>query len=190
MALVSLEEFYTNAPSDIADKDKIQNNEHLQRLARLEYEKLQREEQSDDLNTLKHEKEALQSHISKKQENLSNLKPQLSTILQATEPVQKLLDMPLNEERDQMDKAKYLPRPLFVLFSETRAYGKACDSDIHVSIDGDIEETKADFDSKLAKRLSTTGDNHEADDEEEPKEEEEDENDSKKKKKKSTSSKS
>ena len=72
MALVSLEEFYTNAPSDIADKDKIQNNEHLQRLARLEYEKLQREEQSDDLNTLKHEKEALQSHISKKQENREN----------------------------------------------------------------------------------------------------------------------
>ena len=59
-----------------------------------------------------------------------------------------------------------------------------------MSIDGDIEEAKADFDSKLAKRLSTTGDNHEADDEEEPKEEEEDENDSKKKKKKSTSSKS
>ena len=126
MTLVSLEEFYAKAPSDIADKNKIQNNEHLQRLARLEYEKLQREEQSDDLNTLKHEKEALESHISKKQENLSNLKPQLSTILQATEPVQKLLNMPLNEERDQMDKAKYLPRPLFVLFSETRAYGKAC----------------------------------------------------------------
>ena len=124
--LVSLDKFYKDAPEEIADEDKIGGNEHLERLARLEYEKLQREEQSEQLKTFEHEKEALESHISKKQENLSNLKPQLSTILQATEPVQKLLKMPLNEERDQMEKAKYLPRPLFVMFSETRAYGQAC----------------------------------------------------------------
>ena len=65
------------------------------------------------------------------------------------------------------------------------------DSDIKVSIEGDLEEAKADFDSKLAKRLSTTGDavNQDEDDEEPKEEEEEDgENDSKKKKTSSTSS--
>ena len=53
-----------------------------------------------------------------------------------------------------------------------------------------MEEAKADFDAKLAKRLATTGDNIEnVDDEEEVKEEEE-EDDTKKKKKKSSQSKS
>ena len=57
---------------------------------------------------------------------MSNLKPQLATILSATEPVQTFLNMPFNEKRDQLELAKYLPAPLFTLFSETRAYSQAC----------------------------------------------------------------
>ena len=34
--------------------------------------------------------------------------------------------MPFNEKRDQLELAKYLPAPLFTLFSETRAYSQAC----------------------------------------------------------------
>ena len=60
-----------------------------------------------------------------------------------------------------------------------------------MSIEGDLEEAKADFDSKLSKRLSTTGDaaNHhlDEDDDLEPKEEEEEDGDDSKKKKKKKS---
>ena len=59
-----------------------------------------------------------------------------------------------------------------------------------MNIEGDLEEAKADFDSKLAKRLSTTGDatNHQDEDDDlEPKEEEEEDGDDSKKKKKKTS---
>ena len=60
-----------------------------------------------------------------------------------------------------------------------------------MSIEGDLEEAKADFDSKLSKRLSTTGDaaNHhlDEDDDLEPKEEEEEDGDDSKKKKKKAS---
>ena len=34
--------------------------------------------------------------------------------------------MPFNHEKDQLELAKYLPAPLFTLFSETRAYSQAC----------------------------------------------------------------
>lgn len=180
--LVPLEQFYKEAPEDVSKKDKTKSNEHLQRLARLQYEKLQREKQSEEFKKLEEEKDALESHINKKCEKLANLTPQLSAILTAAKPVQEFLEMPLNEDRDQLQLAKYLPGPLFVLFSETRAFSQACDPYIGVKITGDLEEAKAEFASNLRKRMATTGDN--VNDEDEDKDEE-DEEDSKKKKKKS-----
>ena len=57
---------------------------------------------------------------------MAGLKPQLAAILERTKSVQEYLDMPLDEERDQLAMARHLPPPLFVLFSEMRAYGHAC----------------------------------------------------------------
>ena len=48
LTLVSLEEFYDNAPEEVQDKEKTKGNEHLQRLARLQYENLQRREQFEE----------------------------------------------------------------------------------------------------------------------------------------------
>jgi len=186
--LVSEQEFYEKAPEEVSNIEKTLNDEHLKRLARLEYEKLQREEQSQELKTVENERNALENHIDKKRENLSNLKPQLATILSATEPVQTFLNMPFNEKRDQLELAKYLPAPLFTLFSETRAYSQACDPDVTVKIEGDLDDAKAEFSSNLRKRMAATGDTLEDDDEEAK--EDEDEEDSKKKKKKAGISKS
>ena len=124
--LVSEQEFYEKAPEEVSCVEKTLNDEHLKRLARLEYEKLQREQQNEELKKVEGEKEALESHIDKKRESLANLKPQLATILSATESVQTFLNMPLNHQRDQLELAKYLPPALFILFSETRAYSQAC----------------------------------------------------------------
>ena len=124
--LVSLNEFYGNAPTEISVPSETRTNSHKQRLARLEYEKRQREGQRQQIRKLELEEQALESHIAKKRHSLDSLKPQLTTILTATEPVQKFLNMPINRERDQLELAKYLPPPLFVVFSETRAYAQAC----------------------------------------------------------------
>lgn len=188
MDLVPLEEFFENAPSEISDKEKTEGNEHLLRLARLEYENLQRQKQREELKKLEETKAGLDSHIQKKRENLANLKPQLAAILEASKPVQKFLNMPLSDEHDQRELSQFLPGPLFVLFSETRAYGQACDPDLTVRIEGDLEEAKAEFSSNLRKRLATTGDSAQDEEEEEAKDEDE-EDDSKKKKKKSGASK-
>ena len=132
---------------------------YFYRLARLEYEKLQREKQNEEFQKLENEKEALENHINKKRENLANLKPQLSNILKATEPVQNFLKMPLNQEKNQLELAKFLPNPLFVVFSEIRAFAQACDQNVQVEIEGDLEEAKAEFAANLRKRMATTGDN-------------------------------
>ena len=141
--LVTVEEFYENAPPEIARKDKTVNNEHEQRLARLEYENLQRKEMSKEHDRLEKEKQQFEAQILERKTKLASLKPQLAAILEQTKPVQDYLQMPLNEERDQHNLAKYLPSPLFVLFSEMRAYGAACDKLLHVVVKGDIEEAKS-----------------------------------------------
>ena len=79
--LVPEREFYENAPEEISCKEKTLGDEHLKHLARLEYEKLQREEQSQELEKIEGERDALESHINKKRENLANLNPQLANIL-------------------------------------------------------------------------------------------------------------
>ena len=79
--LVPEKEFYENAPEEVSCKEKTVNDQHQKHLARLEYEKLQREEQSQELKKVEGERDALDSHINKKRENLANLNPQLATIL-------------------------------------------------------------------------------------------------------------
>ena len=141
--LVSVEEFYEKAPPEVSKKEKTLNNEHEQRLARLEYENLQRKEMSEDYDRLEKEKHQFEAEILERKTKLASLKPQLAAILEKTKPVQDYLEMPLDEERDQSNLAKYLPYPLFVLFVEMRAYGAVCDKLITVVIKGDIEEAKS-----------------------------------------------
>ena len=127
-ALVSVQEFYQEAPSDVSKPEKTQGNEHELRLARLEYENLQRKEMSQEHNRLEKDMQHLEAQIRERKTNLLNLKPQLAAILEKTKPVQDYLKMPLDEEREQLNLAKYLPSPLFVLFSEMRAFAAARDS--------------------------------------------------------------
>ena len=163
MDLVTLEEFYENAPVEISKKDKTEKNEHEQRLARLEYENLQRKQMSDEFNKLEKEKQQFEEQILERKTKLANLKPQLAAILEKSKPVQDYLEMPMNEERDQLNLAKYLPAPLFVLFTEMRAYGAACDKKLRITIKGDIEEAKS---ANAAKRKQAHLDKTEFDDEE------------------------
>ena len=163
MDLVTIEEFYEKAPSEVSRKDQTETNEHEQRLARLEYENLQRKQMSEEYNRLEKEKQQFEAQILERKTKLSNLKPQLAAILEKSKPVQDYLEMPLNEERDQLNLAKYLPAPLFVLFTEMRAYGAACDRMIHVTVKGDVEEAKS---ANAARRKQAHFDKTEIDDEE------------------------
>ena len=57
-------------------------DEHQQRLARLEYENLQRKDMNSEFKDLEKSKEALEKHIKEKREKLASLRPQLAAILE------------------------------------------------------------------------------------------------------------
>jgi len=62
-------------------QDVNRSDPHLQRLARLEFEKLQRQEQTNDLKKREDEKDGLETRIRQKKEQMAKLKPQLQSIL-------------------------------------------------------------------------------------------------------------
>jgi len=149
--MISEEEFLQKAPEEIKQKvdggdpdgeEKNDSREHRLRLARLEFERMQRRQMHETVQKLNGEKRAYHQTIGDKKSGLAGLKPQLAAILDQTRSVQDYLDMPLDEERDQLALSRHLPPPLFVLFSEMRAYGHACDKDLKVEILGELDEAK------------------------------------------------
>jgi len=144
--LVSEQEFQASAPESIKAKvsaaETTPSGEHELRLARLEFENAQRKEMHETLQKLDKEKQGFEKKIKTKTSDLASLKPQLAAILEKTKAVQTYLDMPLDEEREQLNLAKFLPTPLFVLFSEMKAYAHACDAKLGVKVVGVLEEAK------------------------------------------------
>jgi len=185
--LVPVQEFDAEAPQEVKDKvvakgeDDSSSEEHRLRLARLEFEHLQRRQMHESLQKLNAEKRAYQRTILEKKSGLAGLKPQLAAILERTKSVQDYLDMPLDEERDQLALSRHLPHPLFVLFSEMRAYGHACDPKLKVEILGDVDEA-ATFNA--AQRNQADANRTDANEEEDEDEDDMEEMDNTKKKKK------
>ncbi|XP_071743634.1 THO complex subunit 5 homolog [Lepeophtheirus salmonis] len=142
ISLVSIEEFYKDAPTSISNPEKTKNDEHAQRKARLEWEMEQRKNLAEKEKDLKLVRDNVEKLIREKQDKLLNLKPQLQAILEATKPVQEYLKMPYEEERVLLSTSKFLPAPLFVLFSQISAYRRASDKRLKIDIDGDCEEAK------------------------------------------------
>jgi len=153
--MVPEEEFHAKAPQEIKQKvdgsgeeGNVENDDeesarvHRLRLARLEFERVQRMQMHETVQKLNGEERAYGRTIGEKKSGLAGLKPQLAAILEKTRSVQEYLDMPLDDERDQLALSRHLPPPLFVLFSEMRAYGHACDKDLKVEILGELDEAK------------------------------------------------
>ena len=78
--------------------------------------------------------------IKSKEDKLRELGPQLSGILERTVPVQKYLALPLTYRRDQLELARLLPAPLYVMYCQCQAYSEACDHSLSVKVTGDKEE--------------------------------------------------
>ncbi|XP_052233955.1 LOW QUALITY PROTEIN: THO complex subunit 5 homolog [Dreissena polymorpha] len=141
--LVPVEQFYEEAPPDISKPEETQSDAHRQRLARLDWEREQRQQLASQLKTAQKTKEDMESDNKLKQEQLENLQPKLNTILQSTKPVQEYLNMPFDAVREEHAIAAYLPHPLFVLYMQTCAYRDVADTKLLVSLEGDLEKAKA-----------------------------------------------
>uniref|UniRef100_A0A8B9GC74 THO complex 5 n=1 Tax=Amazona collaria TaxID=241587 RepID=A0A8B9GC74_9PSIT len=141
--LVSLEEFYQEAPPEISRPAITLSEPHQQTLARLDWELEQRKRLAEKYKECLTSKEKILKEIEVKKEYLSSLQPRLNSIMQASLPVQEYLFMPFDQAHKQYETARHLPPPLYVLFVQASAYGQACDKKLVVAIEGNVEEAKA-----------------------------------------------
>ncbi|KFU91036.1 THO complex subunit 5 [Chaetura pelagica] len=141
--LVSLEEFYREAPPEISRPAITLSEPHQQTLARLDWELEQRKRLAEKYKECLTSKEKILKEIEVKKEYLSSLQPRLNSIMQASLPVQEYLFMPFDQAHKQYETARHLPPPLYVLFVQASAYGQACDKKLVVAIEGSVEEAKA-----------------------------------------------
>ncbi|KAM9329638.1 THO complex subunit 5 [Gastrophryne carolinensis] len=141
--LVSVEEFYREAPPEISKPDVTSSDVHQQTLARLDWELDQRKRLAEKYKESLASKEKILKEIEVKKEYLNSLQPQLHNIMQASLPVQEYLSMPFDCMHKQYEIARHLPAPLYVLFVQTSAYSQACDKKLVVTIEGSVEQAKA-----------------------------------------------
>ncbi|XP_026304448.1 THO complex subunit 5 homolog [Piliocolobus tephrosceles] len=81
--LVSLEEFYNEAPPDISKAEVTMGDPHQQTLARLDWELEQRKRLAEKYRECLSNKEKILKEIEVKKEYLSSLQPRLNSIMQA-----------------------------------------------------------------------------------------------------------
>ncbi|KAM4808445.1 THO complex subunit 5 isoform 2-T2 [Rhinophrynus dorsalis] len=143
--LVSVEEFYSDAPPEISKPEITTTDPHQQTLARLDWELEQRKRLAEKYKESLASKQKILKEIEIKKEYLSSLQPQLRSIVQASQPVQEYLSMPFDCMHKQYEIARHLPAPLYVLFVQASAYSQACDKKLVVTIEGSVEEARALF---------------------------------------------
>uniref|UniRef100_A0A8C7Q7Z8 THO complex subunit 5 homolog n=1 Tax=Oncorhynchus mykiss TaxID=8022 RepID=A0A8C7Q7Z8_ONCMY len=141
--LVSVDEFYQEAPPEISRTPLTKDDPHQLTLARLDWELEQRKRLAEQYKESLSSKEKIQKGIEVKKEHLSSLQPGLNAIMQASLPVQEYLSMPFEQTQRQTEIARHLPPSLYVLLVQASAYGQACDKSLSVSISGDVDEAKA-----------------------------------------------
>lgn len=162
--LVPVEKFYQDAPAGVSKPDVTKTDKHKQMLARLAWELKTRKELSTKKGEFVQEKKRIESEIEEKSDYLVNLRPRLEQIIKATLPVQEFMGMPIEAERLIFEKAQYLPRPLYVLYIQAKAFKDVCDDGLSVGIEGDVIEAKAEFYSEDVKAdFSDDSDNEQND---------------------------
>ncbi|ELW70177.1 THO complex subunit 5 like protein [Tupaia chinensis] len=141
--LVSLEEFYKEAPPDISKAEITMGDPHQQMLACLEWELEQQKRLAEKYRECLSNKEKILKETEMKKKYLSSLQPCLNSIRQASLPVQEYRFLPFDQAHQQSETARHLPSPLYVLFVQATAYGEACDKMLSVAIEGSVAEAKA-----------------------------------------------
>lgn len=142
MDLISLQQFYQEAPESISRPKETRGNEHQQRLARLQWELEQRRGQTELFEQLTRDKESVGMMINEQEQKFASLNPRINSILEATKPLQEALQLPADANKEHHRISRLLPSPLYTLWVQARAYGEACDTKFEVEILGDAEAAK------------------------------------------------
>lgn len=140
--LVAEEQFFAEAPESISQPDKTKTDDHVRRLARLEWELHQRKKLAVTCCELQSAKESVAREIETNTSRLQSLTPCLAKLLEATRPLQEALDIHMEKEWAIDHKAELLSRPLYVAYANLSAYAEVCDELTDIRIIGDEDEAK------------------------------------------------
>ncbi|GBO15755.1 THO complex subunit 5 B, partial [Araneus ventricosus] len=141
--LVTVEEFYRDAPETISKPEITKHDPHELRLARLFWESEQRKRFAQKLKEAEVTKQQYIQDQKVLQENLANILPILKSIIDAAEPFESKMGMPLQAMQVTHKLARYLSKSLYVLYVQASAYkehygGKK----IQIDIEGNIDDIK------------------------------------------------
>ncbi|VDK87111.1 unnamed protein product, partial [Onchocerca ochengi] len=142
--MVSLEEFYANAPRNISQEEITRKDPHRQHLARLNWEMEERKNLVGTLQEREGRKNVLITDITTKEHRLKSLKPRIEAVIEAARPVQELMGLtssPIDVEKERV--LSLLPQELSVIAVQVEAY---CDI---VKEAGIILKCKGDYESAV-----------------------------------------
>ena len=97
-------------------QEQTSKDDHLLRIARLEYEFVQRQELAQQCSELEKAKNQVTEEINQQQNKLDSVGPLLDRILEATIPAQEFFDVDLSARNLMYTAAEFLPSPLYVLY--------------------------------------------------------------------------
>jgi len=140
--LVSVDEFYKNAPPEISRPEVTKTDEHQQKLARLEWELKERQNMVGKIKALEQKIDKNQSEIKSKREQLDSLHPKLNQILDASLPTLQYLNMNFEDETQFSEAVQLLPRPLYILYMLMQAYKDTIDNNVKLEVVGEIDDAK------------------------------------------------
>ena len=118
--LVTVDEFYRDAPSSVSKPELTKNDEHEQLKARLVWELEQRKTLAQQLEDLQKEVDGTSERIAQKRAILESIKPNLKAVIDASANLGDILDgaAPLSQasKRELMEKVIKLPMKLHTAF--------------------------------------------------------------------------
>ncbi|GIY95343.1 THO complex subunit 5 homolog A [Caerostris extrusa] len=141
--LVSVEEFYRDAPESISKPEITKNDPYELRMAQLIWETEQRKRYAERLKEVEITKQQYIKQQKALQENLDSILPILKSILHAAEPFQSKVGMPFQAMHTAHKLAKYLSQPLYILYVQISAYKEHHKGwKIEIDIEGNVDDVK------------------------------------------------
>ncbi len=140
--LVSIEEFFAKAPAEISNPEVTKNNEHKLKLARLEWELLERQSMLERIKELENQIDLHEKQLQVKQNKLESLHPKLNQIIEASKPTLEYFNTNFDEDCKVSEIVQYLPKPLFQFYAMMSAYRDTIDKEVNIEVCGDLDEAK------------------------------------------------
>lgn len=164
--LVSVDEFFAKAPLEISKPEVTKSNEHKLKLARLDWELLERQNMLERIKELENQIDLREKQLKVKQNKLESLHPKLTQILEAAKPTLDYFSTNFDEDCKVSELVQYLPKPLFQLHAMMSAYRDTIDKEVSIEVCGDLEEAKR-FSLSAAENIYLDEDDSESDNDDE-----------------------